>query len=145
MSARDFFTENERLAIVQAIEVAERNTSGEIKLHLEDHCGKDVLKKAVAVFHRLQLQKTAQRNAVLIYLAVKDRQFAIIADKGIDEKVPADFWNNIKEDMQEEFSGERFLNGILLGIEQSGLQLKKYFPFESGDSNELSDEISFND
>ncbi|MBC8047920.1 MAG: TPM domain-containing protein [Fimbriimonadaceae bacterium] len=143
-SSRNFFTDAEKNEIVKTIHASEDVTSGEIKVHIEESCGADVMKRAVAVFHKINLQKTVLRNGVLIYLAIKEKQFAILADEGINNKVPENFWEGIKEGMQLEFSNGRFLQGLIQGIEQAGEQLKIHFPIESTDSNELTDEISFN-
>ncbi|HEY3372297.1 MAG TPA: TPM domain-containing protein, partial [Prolixibacteraceae bacterium] len=97
MSVEDFFTKEEKKQITDAIAEAERNTSGEIRLHAEGHCNIDVLDRAAYVFEKLGMYKTAQRNGVLFYLAVQDRKFAILGDAGINQVVPADFWDHIKE------------------------------------------------
>ncbi|MBC8173646.1 MAG: TPM domain-containing protein, partial [Chitinophagales bacterium] len=114
-----------------------------IKVHLEESCGADVIAHAIKVFYKIHLQKTDLRNGVLIYLAVKDKKFAIIADEGINNKVPANFWDDIKEDMQTAFSNGKFLEGLLHGIHQAGDQLKIHFPISGGDRNEISDDISY--
>lgn len=142
-SARNFFSAAEQEEIIKTIHLAEELTSGEMKVHLEEHCGVDAFKRAVEVFQKLQLQKTQLRNAVLFYIAVKDHQFAIVADEGINKKVPDGFWDEVKEGMQIEFSKNRFYYGIIQAIEQTGEQLKQYFPLSQNDRNELSNEISF--
>ena len=91
--ARTFFTAEQQQEIIRAIRIAEMDTSGEIRLHLEESCGDDVLDRAADIFRKLEMHKTELRNGVLIYLAVKDRQFAIIGDVGINEKVPENFWD----------------------------------------------------
>lgn len=143
-AAKLFFTEEQKLQIVDAIGKAEKATSGEIRLHLEETCGADVILRATQVFTKLKMHKTALKNGVLIYLAVKDKKFAIIGDEGINTKVPDDFWDNIKHNMQNAFSQNNFLEGITDAIHQSGEQLKHFFPYHSDDVNEVSDEISFN-
>lgn len=142
-SARNFFTDAQKQEIVKAIQQAENVTSGEIKVHVEESCGPDVLQRAAVVFQKLELKTTTLKNGVLIYLAVKDRQFAILADEGINKKVSENFWEEIKDGMQQEFSKGRFLEGLLQGIRQSGEQLNIHFPITPGDRNELADEISF--
>jgi uncharacterized membrane protein len=139
----DLFSEEERKLIVSAIVQAEKETSGEIQVHIEKHCVPDVLDRAAEVFAILKMNKTKLRNGVLIYLAVKDHKFAIIGDAGINAVVPPNFWEKIKETMREFFKKGEFANGLTTGIQMAGEQLRHHFPYLSGDKNELSDEISF--
>jgi uncharacterized membrane protein len=126
--ARTFFTAEQQQEIIRAIRNAEMDTSGEIRLHLEESCGDDVLDRAADIFRKLEMHKTELRNGVLIYLAVKDRQFAIIGDVGINEKVPENFWDDIKEDMVANFKQGNFVKGLINAIETSGKELKTLFP-----------------
>lgn len=142
-SAKNFFTEAEQQEIIRAIKQAEGFTSGEIRVHLEEKSSGDVLGRASKIFQQLKMHETGERNGVLIYLAIKEKQFAVIGDEGINKKVPDDFWNRIKDGMETEFSQGRFLQGILQAVEQSGEQLKHFFPVSAADKNELSDELSF--
>ncbi|MEQ8323804.1 MAG: TPM domain-containing protein [Vicingaceae bacterium] len=137
------FTSGELAHIKVAIEDAEKNTSGEIRVHIEKHCKEDVLDRAAGVFDMLKMQRTEQRNGVLFYLATSDHKFAIIGDAGINSVVPDDFWNAIKSEMSDLFKAGKFAEGLEKGIAKAGQQLKSHFPYESGDKNELSDEISF--
>ena len=141
-SAKNFFSIKEKKAISHVIAEAELNTSGEIRLHIENNCTEEVFAHATKVFFKLQMNKTKNKNAVLFYLAVKDRKFAIVADKGINDVVPADFWNLIKQNMQTHFVEKKFFTGICEGIEATGKQLQQFFPYEEDDKNELSNEIS---
>ena len=141
--AKDLFTKEQKDQIVQAIKEAELNTSGEIRVHIERNCKEDVLDHAAFMFDALDMQKTEQRNGVLFYIAVEDRKFAILGDAGINQKVPVGFWDNIKEHMISHFKEGRFTEGLSEGIKMSGEQLKKHFPYQSNDTNELSDDISF--
>ena len=141
--ARTFFTAEQQQEIIRVIRNAEMDTSGEIRLHLEESCGDDVLDRAADIFRKLEMHKTELRNGVLIYLAVKDRQFAIIGDVGINEKVPENFWDDIKEDMVANFKQGDFVKGLINAIETSGKELQHFFPRNAGDINEMSDEISF--
>lgn len=143
MSVENFFSKEEKKQITEAIAEAEFNTSGEIKLHAEGHCQIDVLDRAAYVFEKLGMHKTAQRNGVLFYLAVHDHKFAILGDAGINQVVPADFWDQIKETMLGYFKDGKFADGLSKGILMAGEQLKAHFPFHHEDVNELSDEISF--
>lgn len=129
--------------IIAAIKLAEKNTSGELKVHIEENCvGGDPMVRAKEVFAYLSLQKTAQRNGVLFYLAYEDRKFAVFGDKGINEKVGQTFWNSTKELMKTYFQKEDFENGLCLAITEAGNKLKHYFPYNTDDKNEISDEIS---
>ena len=144
MSARLFFTKEEQQKIVAAIREAELNTSGEIRVHIENHCKEEALERAAEVFYDLKMDRTAARNGILFYLAVKDHKFAIIGDEGINKEVEHDFWNDIKDEMISNFKENKFAEGLIAGILKCGKKLKEYFPHQSDDVNELSDEISFN-
>lgn len=137
-----FFSDSEKEIIVKSIRLAEKNTSGEIKVHIEPVCEIDTFERAKQVFFKLGLEKTAQRNAVLFYLAYEDRKFAILGDEGIDKVVPEDFWDRIKNLLLQYFSQGAFVSGLCDGIERAGEQLKHYFPLQPDDINEISDEIS---
>lgn len=143
MKAKDFFTAEQKQKIEAAIKEAELNTSGEIRVHIENHCKDDVLDCAAFWFEKLAMHKTELRNGVLFYLAIQDKKFAILGDAGINAKVADDFWNEIKEQMKTEFQKNRFAEGLTNGILTAGEQLKKYFPHQIDDINELNDEISF--
>jgi uncharacterized membrane protein len=140
MSAKKFFTKEQQLSIQKAIADAENATSGEVRVHIEDDCKVDV---AANVFHKLKMNKTQLRNGVLFYLAIDNRKFAILGDKGINEVVPTNFWDTIKETMLGYFKQGQFTEGLCKGIEMAGEKLKANFPHQSDDKNELSDEISF--
>lgn len=140
---RRFFSIAEKERIVQAVQQAEAQTSGEIRVHVESGVrGKSPLDRAKAVFQELGMTRTDLHNGVLIYLAVDDRKFAIIGDSGIDQVVPPDFWETTKEVMRGHFAQGRFLEGVLHGIASAGEHLKVHFPCSADDVNELTDEIS---
>lgn len=143
MSVENFFSTEEKKQITDAIAQAELNTSGEIRLHMEGHCKIDVLDRAAYIFEKLGMKETAQRNGVLFYLAVHDRKFAILGDAGINQVVPVNFWDQIKETMLTFFKEGKFTEGLSKGILMAGDQLKANFPHQKDDVNELSDEISF--
>lgn len=143
MSSRSFFSKDEQSRIVAAIKKAEMNTSGEIRVHIEEHCKTEVLERAAEVFDILKMNQTAARNGILFYLAIKDHKFAIIGDKGINALVEKDFWNDIKDEMSLRFRNGQFTEGLTDGIIKCGEKLKAYFPYQDDDVNELSDEISF--
>lgn len=143
MSVENFFSTEQKKQITDAISKAELNTSGEIRLHVEGRCKVDILDRAAYVFEKLEMHKTLHRNGVLFYLAVYDRKFAILGDAGINQVVPADFWDSIKETMLGFFKDGKFADGISTGILMAGEHLKANFPHQDDDVNELSDEISF--
>ena len=142
-SAKNFFTTQDQERILTSIRQAERSTSGEIQVHIENNCKADVLDRAVSLFNMLKMHRTQQRNGVLFYLAVKDKKFAVLGDIGISEKVPGDFWDTIKEHMQQLFRDAQFADGLCDGIRMAGEALGKYFPYKKDDLNELPDDISF--
>ncbi|WP_345950312.1 TPM domain-containing protein [Mucilaginibacter sp. PAMB04274] len=140
------FNEEEQQLIRQAIERAEKNTSGEIRVAVENTCSEDPLDRAATYFYKLDMDKTKLRNGVLIYLAAQDHKFAIIGDGGINQAVPDNFWDETKEAMLNCFKQGNLAQGVTTGIDSAGRQLKQYFPFdETGDKNELSDDIAFMD
>ncbi len=143
MTPDKFFTPGQKTDISLAIKQAEMNTSGEIRVHIEKDFTGDILDRAAYVFKSIGMQKTALRNGVLFYLAIGSKKFAIIGDAGINAKVPEGFWDNIKEAMLVHFTSGEFATGLSEGILMAGEQLKKHFPYLSGDTNELSDDISF--
>jgi len=143
LSARTFFTQEQQEDIRLAIMDAELDTSGEIRVHIENTVSGDTLDRAAYLFKQLKMHETEQRNGVLIYLAVKNRRFAVIGDIGINQQVGEGFWDGVKETMLTHFREDRFTEGLTEAIRLTGLQLKKYFPYKEEDVNELSDEISF--
>ena len=138
----DFLTASEEQEIINAIRAAEKDTSGEIRVHLEKTSEKDALARAKEVFYFLKMDETKQQNGVLFYVAVDDQKFSILGDKGINDAVSDDFWISIKDTIVQHFSTGNYAIGLQLGIEETGKKLKEFFPFQSDDSNELSDEIS---
>jgi uncharacterized membrane protein len=138
----DFLTKAEEQEIVEAIGIAEKNTSGEIRVHIEKENTIAPLDRAMEVFRNLNMENTEERNGVIIYVAVKSHQFAIYGDKGINEKVGHDFWDCTKDVMANHFKNGNFKHGLIDGILRAGEQLKTHFPYQSDDTNELSNEIS---
>ena len=141
--AKDIFTEAEQQQIRVAIQEAELNTSGEVKIHIERKLKEPVMDRASYVFEQLDLHETKLRNGVLIYLAVESKEFAVLGDIGINQKVPKGFWDSTSLLMLEEFKKGDFVGGLIAGAKEAGLQLKAHFPYQKGDINELSDDISF--
>ena len=139
------FSEKEQQLISEAVESAERFTSGEIRICVEKTCTEPVLDRAANYFKKLGMHKTAQRNGVLIYIAIQDHQFAIIGDAGINQLVPHNFWDSTKEAMLGYFKNGDLAGGITAGVKLTGEQLQTFFPYRDGDVNELPDEISYMD
>jgi len=143
MSVRNYFTSEQKEDITIAIKNAELDTSGEIRVHVENTCKGDVKDQAAYLFEKLEMHKTEQRNGVLFYLAIKNRKFAILGDVGINQVVEENFWDDIRDHMLNHFRENNFVDGLVEGITMAGQQLKKHFPYQKDDVNELSDEISF--
>jgi uncharacterized membrane protein len=143
MSASSFFTTEQQEKLLAAIREAEKETSGEIRLHIDSVCNEDVLDRAAWMFKKLGMEKTAARNGVLFYLAFKDHKYAILGDAGINARVPEGFWDCISELLAANFREGKFTEGLSEGILLAGRQLKQHFPFRKEDVNELTDEISF--
>ena len=130
-------------AIIKEIKSAELQTSGEIKVHIEEVCPvDDPVERAKQVFDYLALDRTAQRNGVLFYLALSNRKFAILGDTGIDQVVTSVFWESTKETLKSYFVKGMITEGLCEGIRMAGNQLQKYFPYQKDDVNEISDDIS---
>lgn len=128
--------------IIEAIKIAEKNTSGEIRIHLEESSKIAIQDRALEVFYSLKMDNTKLQNGVLIYVAIADKSFAIYGDKGINDVVVANFWDSTKDIMQTHFKLGHFKQGLINGILKAGEQLEKYFPWQEGDIDELSNEIS---
>jgi uncharacterized membrane protein len=143
MKVEYFLTNEQKAVILESIQSAEKNTSGEIRLHLENKCKEDVLDRAAFIFEKLKMHKTEKRNAVLFYLAVEDKKLAILGDAGINAVTPDDFWNSIKEKVLALFKEGKYAEGLSEGILMAGNALKEHFPYQKEDINELSDEISY--
>ncbi len=141
--ASSFFSAEQQSKIMAAIREAEEASSGEIRVHIETSFKGDVLDRAAWVFRKLGMHKTALRNGVLFYLALENKQFAVIGDAGIHAKVPEGFWDKAKELMAKNFREGKFTEGLSEAIILAGEQLKTHFPHQRDDVNELPDEISF--
>ena len=142
-SSTKFISENDEQEIVAAIALAEKQTSGEIRVHIEETSSKPPYERAKEVFEMLGMHQTALKNGVLFYVCIQNKNFAILGDKGINEKVTSNFWDTTKDVVLENFKMGKFKDGLIAGITKAGEQLKNYFPYdEVNDSNELSNEIS---
>ncbi len=138
----DFLTTADEQEIVLAIAMAEKNTSGEIRVHIENHSETPPIARAQEVFNFLEMFKTEARNGVLFYVGVADKKFAIIGDIGIDDVVEDDFWDCTKDIVIDNFKNKKYKEGLVAGITRAGERLKEFFPYASDDTNELSNEIS---
>lgn len=138
-----FLSQKQEQKIIEAIQFAESNTSGEIRVHIEFESSADHYTKALMIFEQLNMHLTKHRNAVLFHVCPTDHNFTIIGDEGIDKVTPDDFWDEIKDEVIQHFKQEKYAKGLCRGIEMTGLALKQFFPFEEDDQNQLSDEISY--
>lgn len=142
-SAEKFFSKEEQNLIVAAISAAEKNTSGEVRVHLESICWGDAMERAKKVFNKLEMHKTQEQNGILIYIATDSRKMAVIGDTGIHKKLGKEYWNSIVQNMVSKFKEGQQAQGLAAAIIDCGNQLKHYFPYASDDKNELNDSISF--
>lgn len=145
MKAKDFLTPGQQKAITEAIGKAELDTSGEIRIHIEDECSGTPMERAASVFGYLGMDKTGQRNGVLIYLACQSKVFAIVGDKGINDAVPKNFWKDVSDMMSDRFRHGDFAGGLETAATMVGEKLKEYFPYREDDVNEQPDDLSFGD
>src|ERR1044072_2479184 len=140
-----FFSAEEEEKIITAIRDAETQTSGEVRLYIENKCRfVDPLDRAAEIFLQLKMYETANRNAVLVYVAKQHRQLAVFADEGIFNKAGKEFWNNAVAEMLKEFRKENYAEGLVEVINKIGDSLKTHFPYDAvTDKNELPDNIVF--
>ncbi|MCJ7758225.1 MAG: TPM domain-containing protein [Gillisia sp.] len=139
----EFLSAKEEEEVVEAIRMAEKATSGEIRVHIEKSHGEvDIFERAIEVFHLLKMDNTKQENGVLIYVAIENRDFVIYGDKGINEVVPNDFWESTKDAIVAQFKAGNYKQGLIDGILKAGEQLNKHFPWSEDNTNELSNTIS---
>ncbi|WP_040248449.1 TPM domain-containing protein [Psychroserpens mesophilus] len=137
-----FLSVDEEQEIIEAIRTAEQNTSGEIRIHIENSSKLDAFNRAMEVFHFLKMDNTKQQNGVLIYVAVEDKTFVIYGDKGVNDVVPKGFWDSTKDVIQSHFKHGNFKQGLIEGVLKAGKQLETHFPWIHGDTNQLPDDIS---
>ena len=142
---KNFFTAEEQQLIIEAIQNAERMTSGEVRVFVESKCSyMDAIDRAAELFFQLEMQKTDDRNAVLVYVAMKDRQLAVFGDEGIHNKVGNEYWSTEVKKMISNFNRENYAAGIAEVVKDIGVALTKNFPFNNDtDKNELPDDIVF--
>ena len=142
---KEFFTDEEKQSIVDAVRIAEQRTSGEVRVFVESHCRYvNAIDRAVEIFENLQMQRTELRNATLVYVAIKDRQLAVFGDEGIHQKVGNEYWANEVVKMINAFNRDNIAEGIRQCVLNIGEALAMHFPYDRGtDKNELPDDIVF--
>ena len=136
------FSQNDKNRILEAIQDAEKQTSGEIRVHADSKCSGDPIQTAISHFERLKMHETKDRNGVLIYIATRDRKLAIIGDQHINEKVSTDYWETTKNNLIAAFKKGEYVNGITDAVADVGEKLKAYFPYLSDDADELANDLS---
>ncbi len=141
-SLEEFLSYSEEEEIIEAIRVAEKNTSGEIRVHIEKNCADDTFQHATEVFHYLKMDNTRLQNGVLIYIALAKKEFVIYGDKGINDIVGKDFWNSTRDQIEAQFKVGKFKQGLIEGIIEIGKVLSQHFPWLHNDRNELDNTIS---
>lgn len=145
MPAREFLTEEEEKRVIKSITDAEEFTTGEIRVHIEFKCKKDPLERAKEIFQELEMHQTDARNGVILYIATKDRKVAIFGDEGISSQVEDDFWQDEIDKLIAEFKQGHFEKGIESVVGDIGEKLKRFYPSDGTDPNELDNEITFED
>lgn len=136
-------SQDQQAEIIKAIKQAELHTSGEIRVHIESHCEGHPIERSKVLFFQLGMNQTDLQNGVLVYLAIKDRKYAIIGDKGIDARVNPEFWETIRDEMRPYLAKNEIGAGLAWGVHRIGEVLTQYFPYQKDDINELTDELSF--
>jgi uncharacterized membrane protein len=143
-NAEDYFTPHQKSVIVAAVKQAEKQTSGEVRVFIESKCSYvNAIDRAKELFDKLDMHNTEERNAVIVYVAIKHRQLAIFGDAGIYEKVGQKFWDEQLKQMLQYFNREDFVEGIATVVSEIGEALHQHFPYQKNDVNELPDDIVF--
>lgn len=145
MSSDLYLSEEQEQHIIEAIAEAEQQTSGEIRVHIEAKCNRDPLERAARIFHELGMDQTELQNGVLIYIASEDHKVAVYAGKGIHKQVEDGFWNDVLNLLIDHFRRDNFEEGIARAVEEVGIKLREFYPYQKGDINELTDDISYHD
>ena len=145
MEQKEFLERLDQKRIIDAIAEAESRTSGEIRVHVQPKTGDDIRNVAERTFERLGMTKTNLRTGVLLFIASEENRFVILGDVAIHEKVGNAFWNEIAGELSGAFREGKFTEGIVRAIERAGTALAEYFPHQSDDENELTNEVSISD
>lgn len=139
----DYISTEDEKEIVNAIQQGEKQTSGEIRVHIELVCQtEDPYQRALYIFEKLEMHKTQLSNGILIYMAIEDHKLVVCGDKGINDLVDDTYWESTINLMTSYFKNDKYKEGLVKGIDELGEKLKTYFPYEDGDTDELSNEIS---
>ena len=138
-----FFDSQGEQLIIDAIQQTECMTSGEVRVHIQEHCRGTILKDAARVFNALKMDATEDRNGVLIYIVPERHEFAVIGDKGINSLVADNYWDDVRDVMQNHFRQQQFAVGVAKAIDLIGHKLQEHFPFREGGQNQLPDDISY--
>jgi uncharacterized membrane protein len=142
MHQKDFIAQLDQQRIVDAIATAEKMTSGEIRVHIQPRAHGDIREIAERTFERLGMTKTELRNGVLLFIACEEQRFTILGDRGINEKVPAGFWDEIAAKLTIRFKAGEFTDGIVEAIHSAGDELRHDFPRSEADVNELTNDLN---
>ena len=125
----DFLTAKQEQALIETIQISEKNTSGEIRVHIEKATEKSPMDRALEVFYMLEMNNTELRNGILIYVAVESKKIAIIGDEGINSLVPENFWEDELALMLTNFKNSDYTKGLQLAIIEIGKKLKQFFSY----------------
>jgi uncharacterized membrane protein len=141
----DLFSDKEKEAIKNAIQAAEKQTSGEVRVYVEDDCKhEDAIHRAIEIFHGLNMDKTVQRNGTLIYIAIQPQKLAIYADQGIYTAAEEKIWDGILQHLKDHFKNKNYAQGIIEAVQKIGDELSHHFSYDGSiDKNELPDELVF--
>jgi len=145
MASNEFLTDEQEQAVINAIQQAENTTSAEIRVHIEEECSRDPLERAARIFHELGMDQTEEQNGVLIYIASDDHKAAVYAGQGIHDQVGDGFWSEVLNNLIEYFKEGSYVDGIKSAVKKVALKLEELYPYQKGDVNELSNEISYQD
>ena len=139
---RAFLSEDDLAAVTRAVAEAETRTSAEVRVHLDHSCEGDALQRAIKVFEKLGMHKTAARSGVLVYISVTDRKLAVIGDKAIHERVGEAYWQGLVAAVRERLRQQQSRDGLIHALAEVGRELARHFPRRPGDKNELPDDVS---
>ncbi len=139
----EFLNTIQMASLVEAIKKAEDHSTGEIRVHIDSTTEENNAKIAFEVFKSLGMDKTKERNAVLFHVNFEQKYLTIIGDKGIHEKVQQKFWNDLHDKITKAFSEGKYFDGLHDAILETGFELKKFFPINRENPNELPNEITF--
>ena len=141
MKAKEFLDQLHRAKIVAAIREAEKKTSGEIRVFISRKSIENPLEAAQGHFVEMGMEKTLERNGVLIFVAPRTHKFAVVGDVGVQTHCGDTFWTELAQEMSGHFKKSDFTSGIIHGVRKAGDLLAQHFPRKPGDKNELPDEV----